>query len=211
MKIVFKYKMFCNENVLGRYFISYIYMKFRDSFHQIQFLYQMYMCLKFRDAYHQIQFLYQMYMCLKFRDSSHQIQFLYQMYVYLRFRDSFHQIQFLYQLYMYFKFRDSFHLIHLLYQMYMYLKFRDSFNQIQFLYQMFSVPEVQRLTKNLISVSPVTTAESTASHQSLQFSDTNSAIFQGSYIYGWTFNISVNFQSIPTAKRPRMEMKVNLF
>ena len=81
--------------------------------------------------------------------------------------------------------------------MYMYLRFRDSL-------------------KKTLSVNPVKTAENAAGHQSLQFSeatsslniDANSAlksIFQGSHIYGGTFNISVNFQLLPAAKRPRME------
>ena len=78
------------------------------------------------------------------------------------------------------------------------------------------VPEVQRLTKNPLSFNPVKTAENAAGHQSLQFSeatlslniDANNALksfFQGSHIYCGTFNISVNFQLLPAAKRPRME------
>ena len=75
------------------------------------------------------------------------------------------------------------------------------------------VPEVQILTKNPLSVNPVKSAENAAGHQSLQFSeatsslniDANSAlksIFQGSHIYGGTFNILVNFPLLPAAKRP---------
>ena len=185
-----------------------MFLEIKDSLQLIHLLYKIYMYLRFRDSFKQIQFLNLMYMYLRFRDLFHQIQFLNLMYMYLRFTDLFHQIQFLNLMYMYLRFTDLFHQIQFLNLMYMYLRFRDLFHQIQFLNL--------RLTKNPLSFNPVKTAENAAGHQSLQFSEATSSLnidannalksfFQGSHIYCGTFNISVNFQLLPAAKRPGME------